>query len=102
MTRRFLCCCIPFSNAIERLTYHARSILMKHIIFAIILAASFALLGWNLRRLYRYLRVGKPEDRFGGVWHRIGTVLKVAIGQSKLLREPLAGAVHAAIFWGFL
>ena len=75
---------------------------MKHIIFAVLFLASMAGIAWNSRRLINYLRVGRPENRFGNIGERIGAVLKVAIGQSKLLREPVAGAVHAMIFWGFL
>jgi Fe-S oxidoreductase len=75
---------------------------MKHIIFWIVFLASAAGITWNLMRLIRYLRVGKPEDRFGNIGERIKNVLVVAIGQSKLMREPIAGAIHAMIFWGFL
>ncbi|MEJ2506241.1 MAG: 4Fe-4S dicluster domain-containing protein, partial [Ignavibacteriaceae bacterium] len=33
---------------------------------------------------------------------RIKKVLGIAFGQSKLLREPLAGLLHFLIFWGFM
>ena len=75
---------------------------MKHIIFWVIFLAATLGVAFNVRRLIGYLRVGKPEDRFGNIGTRIGNVLVVAIGQSKLLREPVAGAIHAMIFWGFL
>ncbi len=75
---------------------------MNHLIFAIVFVAAMAGIAWNSWRLIKYLRVGKPENRFGNIGERIGNVLKVAIGQSKLMRDPVAGAVHAMIFWGFL
>ncbi len=75
---------------------------MKYIIFWIIFLAAFGGVAWNVRRLIRYLQVGKPENRFGNIGERIKNVMVVAIGQSKLMREPIAGAIHAAIFWGFL
>ena len=75
---------------------------MKHIIFAVVFVAAMVAIVWNSWRLIKYLQVGKSENRFGDVGKRIGSVLKVAIGQSKLLRDPVAGAVHAMIFWGFL
>src|SRR5688500_10399254 len=75
---------------------------MKHIIFWVVFLAAAAGVAWNVRRLIGYLRVGKSENRFGDIGRRIGNVLVVAIGQSKLLREPVAGAIHAMIFWGFL
>ncbi len=75
---------------------------MKHIVFWIAFLLAMAGIGWNVRRLITYLRVGRNENRFDGIGRRITNVLVVAIGQSKLMREPLAGAIHAAIFWGFL
>ncbi|MGE3801304.1 MAG: (Fe-S)-binding protein [Candidatus Kapaibacterium sp.] len=75
---------------------------MKHIIFAVVFVAAMAAIVWNSWRLIKYLQVGKSENRFKAVGERIGNVLKVAIGQSKLMRDPIAGAVHAMIFWGFL
>lgn len=75
---------------------------MKHIIFAVVFVVAMVAIAKNSWRLITYLRVGKNENRFGNIGERIGNVLKVAIGQSKLLRDPIAGAVHAMIFWGFL
>lgn len=75
---------------------------MKHIIFWIAFLAAMGGIAWNSRRLIAYLRIGKPENRFTEVMARLGNVLVVAIGQSKLMRDPVAGAIHAMIFWGFL
>ena len=44
----------------------------------------------------------KKDDRFNNVGERIIKVLRIAFGQSKLLREPLAGLLHFFIFWGFM
>lgn len=44
----------------------------------------------------------KKDDRFGDVGARIKKVLKIAFGQSKLLRDPKAGILHFLIFWGFV
>lgn len=75
---------------------------MKHLVFAVVFLAAMAAIVWNSWRLIKYLQVGKSENRFSDIGQRINNVLKVAIGQSKLLRDPVAGAVHAMIFWGFL
>lgn len=76
--------------------------MVKHVIFWIVFVVSMAGIAWNVRRLIDFLTVGKPEDRFGNVFERVKNVLVIAIGQSKMMRDPVAGAVHAAIFWGFL
>ncbi|MCW8811226.1 MAG: heterodisulfide reductase-related iron-sulfur binding cluster [Ignavibacteriaceae bacterium] len=44
----------------------------------------------------------KKDDRFSDIGRRIGNVIKIAFGQSKLLRDPFAGTVHFLIFWGFM
>lgn len=75
---------------------------IKNFVFIIIFISSFSFLAYNLKRLYSYLTVGQKEDRFDNVPTRIAHVLKIAIGQSKILREPIAGLIHVLIFWGFL
>ncbi len=75
---------------------------LKNIVFIIVFISAFTFLGFNIKRLISYLKVGKPENRFDNVGQRVANVLKVALGQSKILREPVAGALHATIFWGFI
>ncbi|MBX2991154.1 MAG: (Fe-S)-binding protein [Bacteroidetes bacterium] len=76
--------------------------MLHSILFAIVLAAALGFFANNVNRLIRYLRLGKPENRFDNVGRRITNVLKIALGQTKLLREPFAGLLHALIFWGFV
>lgn len=75
---------------------------LKNIVFSILFLASLTLFAFSVRRLIMMLRIGKPEGRFGNPVERLKRTLIVAIGQSKLLREPAAGLMHALIFWGFL
>ena len=74
----------------------------KNIVFLIVLIAAFAIFAASVRRLISYLKIGQPENRFDDPWTRIKRTLLVALAQSKILREPLAGIMHALIFWGFL
>ncbi len=46
--------------------------------------------------------LGRSENRFDKPFERLLRVLKVGIAQTKILREPAAGLMHAFIFWGFL
>ncbi|MBI4536030.1 MAG: Fe-S oxidoreductase, partial [Ignavibacteriae bacterium] len=64
---------------------------LHSILFSIVLLGSLTFFGWNARRLIGYLRLGKQEDRFGQAAVRLKNVLEIAFGQTKLLREPLAG-----------
>jgi Fe-S oxidoreductase/nitrate reductase gamma subunit len=46
--------------------------------------------------------VSQPENRWDKVKIRLKHMLKVAFGQTKILRDRSAGPIHAIIFWGFL
>jgi len=74
----------------------------ESVIFVLVLIGAFSFFGWNVRRLISYLRLGKKENRFDQVGTRVVNTLKIALGQSKILREPVAGILHVLIFWGFL
>lgn len=75
---------------------------MKQIIFTIIFLIVFGFLFYNLKRIFSYIKLGQPEDRLTKPAERIKNVLTIAFGQSKLLREPVAGVIHFLIFWGFM
>lgn len=74
----------------------------KTIVFTILFFTAIGFFSYNIRRILSYLRVGQPENRFDNIPERIKNVLKIAFGQSKLLREPIAGLIHFLIFWGFM
>ncbi|MCC6549184.1 MAG: 4Fe-4S dicluster domain-containing protein [Ignavibacteriaceae bacterium] len=46
--------------------------------------------------------LGTKEDRFDDPVRRIKNVLIIAFGQTKLLRDKVAGTLHFLIFWGFI
>jgi len=75
---------------------------LKNIIFTIVFIAAFSFLAYSIKRFISYLRIGQPENRYDRVPERLLNVLKVAFGQSKILRDPIAGPMHFIIFWGFM
>ncbi|HUI09285.1 MAG TPA: (Fe-S)-binding protein [Bacteroidota bacterium] len=75
---------------------------LNAILFAVVFIAALAFFARSAARLIGYLRLGKKDDRFGQPGRRLARVASVAFGQSKLLREPLAGILHFLIFWGFV
>ncbi len=76
---------------------------LKNFIFILVFIAAMAFFMWSCRNLIRYMLVAKKEDnRFDNVGERIKRVVVVAFGQSKLLRDPIAGSIHFVIFWGFM
>lgn len=74
----------------------------ENVVFLFILAASAGFFALNVQRLVEYMRLGKPETRTDRPFQRAWSVLRVGIAQTKILREPIAGLMHATIFWGFM
>ena len=74
----------------------------RSIVFSLVLLCAFGFFAFSIRRLILFLMIGKPDERFDRPWDRVKKTLVVAIAQSKILREPVAGTMHALIFWGFL
>ncbi len=65
----------------------------------VVLAAGF--FAYNVQRLWRYLMVGTREDRAREAGTRAKNVVTIALAQTRIFRDPVAGPMHAAIFWGF-
>ena len=76
--------------------------MVRSVLFAAVLMAAMAFFVYSSLRLVKSLSIGRNEKRFDQVGKRLRNVLVVAFGQSKLLREPLAGLMHFFIFWGFV
>jgi len=75
---------------------------IESIALLLVLTSAFGLFAWNIRKLVGYLKLGKEDNRFNNPGKRLGRVLRIAFGQTKLLREPLSGILHFLIFWGFV
>ena len=62
----------------------------------------FGVFFWRAWRLYRFLRLGRPEARLDHPWRRLRDELVIYLGQGKLLKRPyyVRGLAHAFIFWG--
>jgi len=75
---------------------------MSQFIFSILLVASFSAFGYTFMKIMRVLRSAKKVNRIDKIAERLQTTLLVAFGQSKILRKPVAGLLHALVWWGFL
>lgn len=77
------------------------STLQPWVLVFLILSALIAFAKAVWPKLQRLLKAGK-ENRADQPLKRIFRTLSVAFGQSRLLKEPKSGWMHAVIFWGFL
>ena len=74
----------------------------KQIIFTLFILASLGFLTYTVSKIAAFLKLTKtsfPIDRIG---ERIKITLLVAFGQTKILRKPIIGMLHALVYWGFL
>lgn len=74
------------------------------LVLALAAVVGFGLGGYRVWKLYRYMRLGRAEDRTDLPARRIRDELVIYLGQSKLFKRPylVRGIAHALIFWGFL
>ena len=74
----------------------------SNVTFLLVLIVAVGFFAYNVQRLVAYLRVGRAERRTDAPLARLRNVLTIAIAQRKILRDPVAGPMHAFIFWGFV
>ena len=73
----------------------------KQIIFSISLIITLAVFFWTIKRIWSYMKLTKPYP-IGDYGKRFKIMMEVAIGQTKILRFPFVGWLHALVFWGFI
>ena len=74
---------------------------LSNLLFAVILAVALGFFARSARRLARWLKIGHAEVRTDHPDVRTRNFLLIGIGQSKILRDPIGGMMHALVFWGF-
>ena len=73
-----------------------------NVAFLFLLVISLAAFSFSAQRLYRFLRIGKDEPRWNDIGKRTWNLLSIGVFQRKILRDPVAGPLHALVFWGFV
>jgi Fe-S oxidoreductase len=74
----------------------------SNVVFLFVLTIGAGFFALNVRRLVSYLQLGQRENRTDHPFTRLGNVLTIGIAQTKIFRDPVPGAMHATIFWGFI
>ncbi len=76
--------------------------LVAQIIFILILAFSIGFFVRNIRRMRRNINLGKPVDRSDNPKKRWLNMIRVALGQSKMVVRPIPGIMHIFVYVGFI
>lgn len=75
---------------------------IDNIIFIIALIAGYGLFFKSLKEIYRNIQLGKKIDRTDNPSLRWKTMARVALGQSKMGKRPIAGILHMFVYVGFV
>ncbi|NRD21515.1 (Fe-S)-binding protein [Winogradskyella eckloniae] len=75
---------------------------LPNIIFAIILIAGIGYFANNVKKLIRNIKLGHKVDASDHKSERWKNVVNIALGQSKLVKRPVSGILHAIVYVGFV
>jgi len=76
--------------------------ILPNIIFAVILALGIGFFVRNIRKLKRNIELGRDSHRNDRSSERWQNMIRVALGQSKMVSRPIAGILHVLVYVGFV
>ena len=75
---------------------------LPNIIFAILLVLGIGFFIRNIRKLRRNIELGRESHRDDRSSDRWRNMIRVALGQSKMVSRPIAGILHILVYVGFI
>ena len=75
---------------------------LDNILFAIILALGFGYFIGNVKKILRNIKLGQSVNRTDQSFERWKNMAMIAIGQSKMVKRPIAGILHIIVYVGFI
>ena len=75
---------------------------ISNIIFIILLLGSVVWFSINVKKIISNIQLGRKVDRSDNPGLRWKTMIKVALGQSKMTAKPVAGLLHIVVYAGFV
>ncbi|HLA54772.1 MAG TPA: (Fe-S)-binding protein [Flavobacterium sp.] len=75
---------------------------LDNILFAILLGLGFGYFTINVRKLIRNIKLGHDVNRSDNPAARWGNMALIALGQSKMVKRPIAGVLHIIVYAGFI
>ena len=75
--------------------------MIKQIVFLIVLLLTLGIFLFTISRIIKFFKLTKPFP-IGDWGKRFNVMIKVAFGQTKIMRKPVIGFMHALVWWGFL
>ena len=78
---------------------------MKYIaivLFAIVLIIGIGKFVSNIKKIIRNIRLGRDVNRYDNPSARWKNMAMIALGQSKMVKRPIAGILHVIVYIGFV
>lgn len=75
---------------------------LDNILFAILLIIGFGYFYNNIRKIIRNINLGVSVDRKDNAKARWNNMAMIALGQSKMVKRPIAGVLHIVVYVGFV
>jgi heterodisulfide reductase subunit C len=75
---------------------------LPNLIFALALIAGIGFFVINIRKISRNINLGKDVNRTDKKPERLKNMMKIALGQSKIVKRPLSGFLHVIVYVGFV
>ncbi len=75
---------------------------IANILFVILLVLGIGYFTRNIRKVIRNIRLGRDIDRSDRKNERWKQMAKIALGQTKMVRRPIAGILHLIVYLGFI
>lgn len=75
---------------------------IDNILFAIILLAGIGFFTINVKKLKRNINLGQDVNRTDNPSARWKNMTMIALGQSKMVKRPIAGFLHIIVYAGFI
>ena len=75
---------------------------LSNILFALALIAGIGYFTYNIRKVIRNIKLGRAVDASDHKKERLGNVVRIALGQSKMVVRPFSGFLHIIVYVGFI
>jgi ferredoxin len=75
---------------------------LANILFAIILTIGVTFFVKNIKKILRNINLGQAIDRSNQSSERWKNMAMIALGQSKMVKRPIAGILHIIVYLGFV
>ena len=75
---------------------------IDNILFTIVLILGIGFFAKNVKKLKRNINLGQDVNRHDNPSARWANMAMIALGQSKMIRKPIAGFLHIIVYAGFI